>query len=362
MGICDRVGIHCTGCASLPRLSPAGGRLYLFFSSEFTLAKLQAAFPEATEHDLRALSLEVPPDGLAPLLTRLGAQLTRNERADVKALFKEPSESPGFADFGRVSPLDELVARGQGDWLIGLMLADRMTSHFQPIVKATSPSTVFAQEALLRGIDDAGMAVPPGRMFDAAREAGLLVQLDQRARYTAVRSAAQGGLAQPLFMNLNPAAITDPASCLQATLRQIDAAGLTRERTVFEIVETDRARSPRDLEALREYCREEGVRIALDDFGAGYSSVTLLHRLRPEFVKLDRELVSGIHEDRYKAAIVDRLLDLCRSLGILTVAEGIETEAEHRWFVDHGADLAQGFLFAKPAPLSPTPLPIVATV
>jgi len=362
MGICDRVGIHCTGCATLPRLSNAEGRLYLFFSRELSLAKVQVAFPEAVAHDPRALSLAVPPEGLAPLLTRLGAQLTRNERADVKVLFKEGLSQPGFADLGRVSPLDELVARGQGDWLIGLMLADRMTSHFQPIVRAKSPSTIFAQEALLRGIDEAGMAVPPGRMFDAAREAGLLVQLDQRARDTAVRSAAQGGLAQPLFMNLNPAAITEPASCLQATLRQIDAAGLKRERIVFEIVETDRARSPRDLELLREYCRDEGVRIALDDFGAGYSSVTLLHRLRPEFVKLDRDLVSGIQEDRYKAAIVDRLLELCRSLGILTVAEGVETDAEHRWFVDHGADLAQGFLFAKPAPLTATPLPVIATV
>jgi EAL domain-containing protein (putative c-di-GMP-specific phosphodiesterase class I) len=104
------------------------------------------------------------------------------------------------------------------------------------------------------------------------------------------------------------------------------------------------------------------VRIALDDFGAGYSSVTLLHRLRPEFVKLDRELVSAVHEDPYKAAIVERLLDLCRSLEILTVAEGVETEAEHQWFVDHGADLAQGFLFARPAPLAVPPLPVTACV
>ncbi|MNK48979.1 putative cyclic di-GMP phosphodiesterase YliE [compost metagenome] len=350
MGICDQFGVHCTSCASLPRLSPEGGRLYLFLPSDHAAAKVWEGFPEFPLVGNRNLRLEVAPGELAALLTRLGVLLTRNECAQVRVLFKESSGEPGLEDMGRVTTLAELMARSEGDWLIALMQAERLTSFFQPIVEVARPSHIFAQEALLRGRDAQGGLVPPMRMFDAAREAGLLTALDQRARSVALKEAARAGLAQPLFLNVNPAAINDPASCLQATLRQIDAVGLRRDRVVLEIVETDRARRPEDLLSLRDYCRREGVRIALDDFGAGYSSVTLLHRLRPDFVKLDLELVRNVHQDRYKAAIVSRLLDLCRSLGILTVAEGIESEAELLWFRTHGADLAQGYLFAKPSP------------
>jgi EAL domain-containing protein (putative c-di-GMP-specific phosphodiesterase class I) len=338
----------------LPRLSPAGGRLYLFLPTEFAAAKVWDGFAEYPLAGNRHLHLEVAPGGLEAVLKRLGSLLSRPEREQVRTLFKDTPGEPGIADLASVTSLSELIARSEGDWLLALMQAGRMTSYFQPIVEAANPSRIFAQEALLRGRDEAGELVPPIRMFDAARDAGLLVQLDQRARFTAVTEAARARLQQTLFMNLNPAAINDPASCLQATLRQIDAFGLSRDRVVFEIVETDRARRPEDLAALRDYCRSEGVRIALDDFGAGYASVTLLPLLRPDFVKLDRELVRDVHADPYKASIVARLLDLCRSLGIRTVAEGIELEAELDWFRAHGADLAQGFLFARPAPL-PTP-------
>lgn len=355
MGICDQMGIHCTSCSTLPRLSPAGGRLYLFFASEYAAAKVWAGFPEHPVAGNRDLCLEVAPAGLGTLLERLAGLLTRKELEQVRALFKETAGDPGLADMGRVVTLAELIARSEGDWLIGMMQAQRMTSYFQPIVDAARPSRIVAQEALLRGLADGGRIVAPTRMFDAAREAGLLAALDQRARFTAITEAARAGLPHVLFLNLNPAAINDPAACLQATLRQLDASGLKREKVVFEIVETDRARSPKDLAALRDYCRHEGVRIALDDFGAGYASVNLLHLLRPDFVKIDRELVQNVHLDPYKSAIVARLLDLCQSLGIRSVAEGIEDKAELQWFQAHGADLAQGFLFAKPAPLPLAP-------
>lgn len=353
MGTCHQVGVHCASCASLPRLTPEPGRLYLFFPSEYAAAKVWAGFADLPLAGNLTLHLDVSAGELPDLLTRLAALLTRTERDQVRALFKQTPGEPGLADLGKVCSLSELIARSEGDWLIDLMLANRMTSYFQPIVETARPAQIFAQEALLRGTDAAGRLVAPARMFHAARDAGLMRQLDQRARFTALSTASQGGLSTGLFLNVNPAAINDPDSCLLATTRQIDASGLAREQIVFEIVESDRVRSPQDLVALRDFCRREGVRIALDDFGAGYSSVTWLHLLQPDFVKLDRDLVRDVHEDAYKSAIVARLLDLCRSLGIRTVAEGIENEAEHDWFRSQGADLAQGFYFAKPAPLPP---------
>jgi len=88
--------------------------------------------------------------------------------------------------------------------------------------------------------------------------------------------------------------------------------------------------------------------------GSGYSSLNLLSRLRPDYIKLDRELMQGIHDDNYKATITQKLLETAQELGILSIAEGVETEAEYTWLREHGADYAQGYYFARPA--SPPPL------
>lgn len=90
--------------------------------------------------------------------------------------------------------------------------------------------------------------------------------------------------------------------------------------------------------------------MALDDLGAGYSSLALTHEIRPDFVKLDRNLIQGVADDPYKAVIAEKALQLTRELGIRSIAEGVETEAELGWLQEQGADLVQGFLIARPAP------------
>ncbi len=100
--------------------------------------------------------------------------------------------------------------------------------------------------------------------------------------------------------------------------------------------------------------------MALDDLGAGYSSLNLLASLRPDFVKLDVGLVRDVDRDPYRTAIAAKLLDLAKDLGVIVVAEGVETEEQWRWLVAHGADLAQGFFFARPA--SPPPVPATVCV
>jgi EAL domain-containing protein (putative c-di-GMP-specific phosphodiesterase class I) len=104
-----------------------------------------------------------------------------------------------------------------------------------------------------------------------------------------------------------------------------------------------------------EYYRNAGFKVALDDLGSGYGSLKLLSRLKPDFVKLDIDLIRGVDHDAYKAAIAGTIFELARKLGVATVAEGIETEAEWAWVRDHGADYAQGFFIARPG--SPPPRP-----
>ena len=89
--------------------------------------------------------------------------------------------------------------------------------------------------------------------------------------------------------------------------------------------------------------------------GAGYSSLNLLTRLKPDYVKLDMHLVRGVDADPYKAEVAGKLLEMARGLGVKSVVEGVETVGEWRWARDRGADFVQGYLFAKPAADPPVP-------
>ena len=133
------------------------------------------------------------------------------------------------------------------------------------------------------------------------------------------------------------------------TVAAISEVGIPPANVVFEIIESDHTPDANHLKSLIAYYRQAGFRVALDDLGAGYSSLNLIHQLRPDIMKLDMELIRGIHQDSYKASITEKLLELAQKLGILTVAEGIETPEELRWVREHGVDFVQGYLIARPS-------------
>jgi EAL domain-containing protein (putative c-di-GMP-specific phosphodiesterase class I) len=191
-----------------------------------------------------------------------------------------------------VEPLARIVTRVRSGWLINLLEERRLTSHFQPIVHAL-----------------------------------------------------QGAL----FVNFAPTAIYDPQACLRSTVAAIDKGGLARDQVVFELVETERAHDASHLRRILDYYRGAGFRIALDDVGAGYSSLNLIHLLRPDILKLDMELIRDVDKDPYKARIAANLLNVATSLGIAALAEGIETQAELDWVREYGAKFVQGYLIARPA-------------
>jgi diguanylate cyclase (GGDEF)-like protein len=197
----------------------------------------------------------------------------------------------------------------------------------------------------------------PGAILELAAEAGLLPQVDRVARLTTIAQARHHQLTGQIFINFAPTALYDPVSCLRSTVEAIDQAGISHERIVFEVVESD---NPQDLDHLKtvlKFYREAGFLIALDDLGSGYSGLNLLHQLRPDFVKLDMGLIRDVHQDLYKASITEKLLEIAHKLNIQTVAEGIECVDELNWLRDRGATFAQGYLIAKPSavPVTVTP-------
>ncbi len=344
--------LPCVSCKTPPAAPPETGTLYLRPPADAPDAlrrALAAAGVRAAEPTPGVLQVALRPGLLDQLADDLGTALTATEAKATRAVVVADGATPSLADFMNTQSLGALLAGVRHRWLADILRGERLVTHFQPIVSAADPGSVFGHECLTRGVGADGKLVPPGDLFAAARDADLLFGLDRLARLTAIREAVRHAVAGRLFVNFNPSSIYTPSACLRTTFRAVEAAGLDPARIVFEVVESDEVRDTDHLLGiLREY-RAAGFAVALDDVGAGYSSLNLLAKLRPDFVKLDMGLTRGVDADPYKARVVGKLLEMARDLDIRTVAEGVETVGEWEWVRDHGADLVQGYLFARPA-------------
>ncbi|GHG97693.1 EAL domain-containing protein [Comamonas sp. JC664] len=352
----------CDRCQALPSPQEASGRLFLWSPVGHSQGRLLNCLREARHEvqvraEARCVVVCVPQATLSPLVANVVAALSQEEARATRALFMVGEDEPGLPDYPRVGSLQRFVTRARAGWLVDLLAEQRLTTHFQPIVHAQDTGRIFAYEALMRGRERDGALVPPGRMMQTAREADLLFQLDLAARTTAIREAVKHGLNTHLFINFTPTAIYDASFCLRSTVEAIHAAGIPPERVVFEIIETDQTADAEHLRGIVDFYRRSGFQVALDDLGAGFSSLNLIHRLRPDIIKLDMELVRDVHLDPYKGSIVEKLLEIARTLGIRTVAEGIETHEELRWVRAHGVDFVQGYLISRPQspPVASTP-------
>ncbi|MBX7220105.1 MAG: EAL domain-containing protein [Blastocatellia bacterium] len=275
--------------------------------------------------------------------------VTTDEAKSSRVLFVAGDSEPGFQDFPRVTSLYQFIMICQSNWLWDLLDDQRLTSFFQPIFYAHNPARVYAQEALLRGFDRDGTMVNPSQIFRIARGAGMVSQVDLAARHSAIAQAARHKVRTPVFINFPPTAIFDPAHCFRATVQAIEAVGMTPRDVVFEVTELDHTENTQYLQGVLNFYRSAGFRIAIDDLGSGYSSLNLIHQLRPDIVKLDMELTRNVHADSYKGLLTRKILEITQELNIMTVSEGIETEEEYRWLREHGTMFVQGYYFAKPS-------------
>lgn len=338
------------------------GRLFLWFPVPHTLTKVipylkQAAIEYELMQERPGLSLNCRSGQSQEVARNISQLVTSRELRETQVLFIQGAVQPQLQDFSDIATLQRFVKFSESGWLVDMLAAERFTSYFQPIVWIQDTSQIYGHESLLRGLDEQGNLVAPGPILELATEAGLLPQLDRIARLSTIAQASQHQLTGQIFINFAPTALYDPVSCLRSTVEAIDAAGIRHEQIVFEVVESD---NPQDLDHLKtvlNYYRTAGFSVALDDLGSGYSGLNLLHQLRPDFVKLDMELIRDVHQDLYKASITEKLLEIAQKLEIQTVAEGIECIEELAWLQERGATYAQGYLIAKPSavPITMTP-------
>ena len=232
--------------------------------------------------------------------------------------------------------------------------AGQLALDWQPIV-ALDDGSVVGLEALVRWHHPQRGIVPPGRFVPIAEDAGLITEIGNWVLRTACREGAawrSGGRALSLHVNLSPRQVADPR-LPQVVEEALAGAGLDPAMLVLEITETSLMEAgPAPLEVLTQLT-ELGVRLVLDDFGTGWSSLSRLRHFPIDGLKVDRSFVAELDgDDRAGGLIVAGVVEMARALALTSVAEGIETPAQADLLRRLGCRYGQGFLFARPMPAS----------
>jgi EAL domain-containing protein (putative c-di-GMP-specific phosphodiesterase class I)/putative methionine-R-sulfoxide reductase with GAF domain len=315
------------------RCSAVAGVLAMLASTASELAKLASSYTTAglsTSSEGAPATTggsptpQVEADAVATTYTQVSADTAAVARF-VTALME-----PALAELAELRSRIDLV-----------MAAHRFTVVVQPVLSLAS-GAVVGVEALARF---PGPPVqPPDAWFADAERVGRGVDLELAAAEAALALLDDLPPGLDLAVNVGPTALAD------ARLPQL-LAGRPTERIVLELTEHVAVDDYAGLRATVDRLRRLGLRLSVDDAGAGYASFGHILRLAPDLIKLDRSLVAGIDHDPVRTSLTTALVRFAHESGAEVVAEGIETDAELATLRTLGVDLGQGFLLGRPAPL-----------
>jgi diguanylate cyclase (GGDEF)-like protein/PAS domain S-box-containing protein len=225
--------------------------------------------------------------------------------------------------------------------------------HYQ--VQVDDRSRVTGVEALIRWEHPQRGLVPPSLFIPLAEKNRLILPIGYWVLETACRQLAawaneSGKERFSIAVNVSSVQFhqADFVARVQHTLESTRA---DPARLVLEVTESLLMEDPERVREIMLRLSQLGIRFALDDFGTGFSSLNYLKRLPLHGLKIDMSFVNGVLENPVDAAIVNTTLKLADSLGLEVTAEGVETEAQHRWLLEHGCEAFQGYLFGRPLPL-----------
>jgi diguanylate cyclase (GGDEF)-like protein len=287
----------------------------------------------------------------------IGVSLYPDDAADSETLLKHADAAMYRAkDAGR--DCHALYAVDKDDALAQLSMAGRLRTaiersehlvlHYQPLVRLDSGEIVGA-EALIRW-QDGDRLVPPADFLPLAERTGLMGPLSDWVIGQACQQAkAWRDRKLDLYVSINlPPSFWQPTA-MRHVLATIESFGLNPDRLMIEITESAMMIESRaNMESVIDELHERGLRLAIDDFGSGHSSLSRLNEMRVSTLKIDRSFVQDLPADKNAAVLVSSIIQLARNLGLDPLAEGIETEEQRAFFLEHGCDLGQGFHFSRP--------------
>lgn len=220
--------------------------------------------------------------------------------------------------------------------------------HYQPIVRLGT-RRVTGLEALVRWAHPVRGMIPPGEFIGIAEETGLIVPIGQ---FVLGEACAAATAWSPRYVSVNVSSRHFAQSDLVSDVRKaLERCHLDPAALHLEVTESLIMQNPASALAIIHALREIGCQIALDDFGTGYSSLSYLHQFPIDRLKIDASFVRQAASDQKNVEIIRSIVSLGRGLGIEVIAEGVETVDQEQMLISMGCEYAQGFLFARPAPV-----------
>lgn len=284
-----------------------------------------------------------PEDGNIPELLLKNASLALNEILRA-----------GKVGFQFFSPRLERLAIGRTRFEQELRDAVN-TAAFHPVFQPKidlKTQKIIGVEALARWKRDEGRMISPGIFIPLAEELGLIDEIGFQILRESCRAAAgwrEDGMDITVAVNVSPRQFDRP-DFIDQIVEALRGSGLPPRFLELEITETMAVSNPDRVINVMKPLRAMGIKLAVDDFGTGHANLSLLTQIPFDIFKIDRQFVMGIEEDIHAPAIIDMTLAMAETLGLKTVAEGIETEAQAKFLRDRNCDLAQGFLFSPGLP------------
>jgi len=257
----------------------------------------------------------------------------------------------GFRYF---SPRLNRVARGK--YMLEAELRDAVANrefktHFQPKIDFQTGQVVGA-EALARWIRPNGKIISPNTFIPLAEETGLVNQIGEQVLEAACESARiwmQEGFNATVAVNVSPRQF-QASDLTETVLAILKRTGLPPNRLELEITESMAVSEPEKVARVMRPLRSLGTKLAIDDFGTGHSNLSILTQLPFDVFKIDRQFVSALESDEQAPAIIEMILAMAETLGLNTVAEGVETERQADFLRRRGCSMAQGFLYSAGLP------------
>ncbi|HYX85407.1 MAG TPA: EAL domain-containing protein [Gaiellales bacterium] len=336
-----------------------GGDEFLVLISDIRPVETAAAADRVAEKIRAALQAPVRlPEGELHTGASIGVSLYPTDAADAGELMKHADIAMYRAkQAGRgaqrpivASSVDAADQLATASRLRHALERDQLVLHYQPLM-ALDSGVMVGVEALVRWRDGRRGLVGPSAFIPLAERVGLIGPISDWVVETA---CAQMRLWQTagidLYVSVNmPPFMWRPAA-MRKVLHTMDSVGLSAERLMFEITESAAIAEPGHLEPIMAELHARGLRVAIDDFGTGHSSLERLSQMRVTTLKIDRSFVAALPGDGRTAVLVATIIQLARNLGLEPLAEGVETNAQRRFLVEHGCRLGQGFYFSRAVP------------
>lgn len=224
---------------------------------------------------------------------------------------------------------------------------DNIVPYYQAIVPLKDSSMPVRHEGLVRMIEEDGTVTPPFQFLDIAKRLRLYPKVTRTMFYKVLETIQQEKIAISINLSVDDLNNNDIVSMIINTLSSFEYNHLV----TFEILETEALENYGDVQLFIDSVRFHGAKVAIDDFGSGYSNFSHILNMHVDYIKIDASLISNVDTDKNSRLMVETIVKLARQLDIETVAEFVSTEEIYNTVKELGVDWAQGYWLGKPVSL-----------